>query len=76
MNRVKLTIVGDPIDLRVSQCTFCTHRSPDGTRCKAYPKGIPVEILYNLHDHAREFPGDGGLRYQPIVLGHTERVVA
>jgi hypothetical protein len=73
---LKLTVVGNPIDLRVSQCTFCAHRSPDGTRCKAYRKGIPVEILYNLHDHALEFPGDNGIRYQPIILGRVEKVPA
>jgi len=67
---VKFTIVGKPNDLRVSQCTFCAHRSPDGTRCKAYPKSIPVELLYNEHDHRLEFPGDNGVRYQPIILGH------
>jgi hypothetical protein len=70
---VKFTIVGHPNELKVSQCTFCSHRSPDGTRCKAYPSGIPVELLYNEHDHRTAFPGDNGIRYQPIILGHTGR---
>ena len=40
MAPVKFKIVGNPGDLMVSQCTFCSHRSPDGTKCKAYPTGI------------------------------------
>jgi len=68
---VKFTIVGNPNELKVSQCTFCAHRSPDGTACKAFPSGIPVELLYNEHDHRMEFPGDKGVRYQPIILGRA-----
>jgi len=68
---VKFTIVGNPNELKVSQCTFCAHRSPDGTACKAYPNGIPVELLYNDHDHRLEFAGDNGVRYQPIILGRV-----
>lgn len=76
MAEVKLTVVGNPLDLRVSQCTFCSHRGPDGTRCTAYPDGIPVELLYNEHDHRCEFPGDNGMRYQPLVLGRSGKVQA
>lgn len=76
MAAVKLTIVGNPIDLRVSQCTFCAHRSPDGTSCEAYREAIPVEILYNLHDHRTHFPGDNGIRYQPVVLGYADKASA
>ena len=70
---VKFTVVGNPNDLKVSQCTFCAHRSPDGTRCKAYPSGIPVELLYNEHDHRMAFQGDNGIRYQPFILGNAGR---
>jgi hypothetical protein len=71
MAAVQFTIVGNPSELKVSQCTFCAHRSPDGTACKAFPTGIPVELLYNEHDHRMEFPGDNGVRYQPIILGRA-----
>ncbi len=71
MAAVKFTIVGNPNDLKVSQCTFCAHRSPDGTRCKAFPAGIPIELMHNEHDHRLEFPGDNGVRYQPIILGNA-----
>jgi hypothetical protein len=76
MAAVQFTIVGKPNELKVSQCTFCANRSPDGTACKAFPTGIPVELLYNEHDHRMEFPGDNGVRYQPIILGHAGLPVA
>ncbi|MEJ2580260.1 MAG: hypothetical protein P8127_01270 [Acidobacteriota bacterium] len=72
MAPVKFTIVGKPGDLVVSQCTFCAHRSPDGTRCKAYPGGIPAEILFNDHDHTLPFAGDSGIRYQAVELAAKE----
>jgi hypothetical protein len=76
MAPVKFTIVGNPSDLTVSQCTFCAHRSPDGTRCRAFPNGIPVEILFNEHDHSTAFQGDNGILYQPIQLGEAQKIPA
>jgi len=76
MAPVKFTIVGNPGDLTVSQCTFCAHRSPDGTKCKAYPAGIPVEILFNEHDHTLPFVGDNGIRYQAVELGVVRKVAS
>ena len=76
MAAVKFTIVGDPIDLRVSQCTFCAHRSDDGTYCEAFPQGIPFDLLHNRHDHRLEYPGDNGTRYTPVVLEETAKVPA
>ena len=76
MAPVNFTIVGNPSDLTVSQCTFCAHRSPDGTKCRAYPNGIPVEILFNEHDHFTPFQGDNGILYEPIQLGEAEKISA
>ena len=76
MAPVKFTIVGNPGDLTVSQCTFCAHRSPDGTKCKAYPAGIPVEILFNEADHTLPFVGDNGIRYQAVQLGEARKVAS
>jgi hypothetical protein len=76
MGPIKFTIVGSPGDLTVSQCTFCAHRSPDATTCKAFPKGIPVKILKNEHDHTLPFEGDSGIRYAPVRLEARGKVPA
>ena len=76
MAPVNFTIVGNASNLTVSQCTFCTHRSPDGTKCRAFPKGIPVEILFNEHDHSTAYQGDNGVLYQPVQLGEAVKVPA
>ena len=76
MAPVKFTIVGNPGDLTVSQCTFCAHRSPDATKCKAYPAGIPVKILMNEHDHTLPFKEDNGIRYTPVQLGTARKVAS
>lgn len=76
MAPVKFTIVGNPGDLKVSQCTFCTHRSPDATKCKAFPSGIPTELLYNEHDHSLPYEGDKGIRYQAVELGAARKAAS
>jgi hypothetical protein len=76
MAPVKFTIVGEPGDLTVSQCTFCAHRSPDATRCKAFPAGIPVKILMNEHDHTLPYKEDKGIRYTPVQLGTARKAAS
>ena len=76
MAPVKFTIIGEPGNLTVSQCTFCTHRSPDATKCKAFPSGIPTELLYNDHDHTLPYEGDNGIRYQAVELGAVRKVAS
>ncbi len=36
-------------------------------KCDAFPKGIPWTIQRGEFDHEREWPGDGGLRYERAV---------
>jgi len=70
------TIVGNPTDMTISQCTFCAHRSPDATNCRAFPEGIPVEIITNEHDHTVKFHGDNGILYKPVELAYRKKVPA
>lgn len=55
-------------ELGICQCVWCRHRSDGGQRCRAFPAGIPVEILKNQHDHRRPFDGDHGVRFETEVM--------
>ena len=53
------------------QCATCRHfyrANFGGNYCDAFPKspGIPAAIITGEHDHREPFPGDNGVRYQPI----------
>ena len=50
---------------RTSQCALCRHYNGDAT-CAAFPDRIPREILSNQHDHRQPYPGDGGIRFEPV----------
>ncbi len=47
-----------------SYCITCVHTHA-GPTCDAFPDGIPDEILFNLVDHRKPYPGDHGIRYEP-----------
>jgi hypothetical protein len=50
-------------------CMNCLHFDFENRKsltCRAFPNGIPEKILTNRADHRREYPGDHGLRYDPI----------
>lgn len=49
-----------------SQCATCVEKALGGAICRAFPDGIPGEILLNEIDHREEYPGDGGVLYSPI----------
>ena len=48
-----------------SQCVYCRNLEPGG-KCPAFPEGIPEAINLNWHDHHHPFPGDRGIRFEPI----------
>ncbi len=52
-------------------CMDCKHyrRSDSGPvafTCDAFREGIPEEILLHRNPHTEPFPGDHGIRFEPI----------
>jgi len=52
------------------QCMGCKRLKRDALPysylCEAFPDGIPDAIVFGDHDHAEHFPGDHGLKLDPI----------
>jgi hypothetical protein len=46
-------------------CWRCKHYRKD-VSCAAFPKGIPAEILESEADHRQAYPGDHGIRFEPL----------
>jgi hypothetical protein len=53
------------------QCFECVHLDRSGDfsilRCRAFHDEIPVPIQMNKHDHRKPYPGDHGIRFEPIA---------
>ena len=48
------------------QCDICKHRHEVyANLCKAYPEGIPDDVLRGCADHREPFEGDGGIIFEP-----------
>jgi len=56
------------------QCSLCANKTASGIGCRAYPQGIPWDVLRGEHDHREPFPGDNGIRFEPLdtVTEETE----
>ena len=51
-------------------CFYCKHlRDFEPGRgfftCRAFPRGIPQEIVTWKVDHTKPYPGDHGIQYEP-----------
>ena len=52
-----------------SQCLDCNNfisRSGSDFLCKAFPEGIPADLLWNRISHQDNVPGDNGIKYEGI----------
>jgi hypothetical protein len=50
----------------IVQCYVCEryYMQNQGDSCKAYPDGIPEEILTGEHDHTTPYKGDNGIQFE------------
>lgn len=47
--------------IQIKQCQTCIHYEGMNL-CRAFPKGIPSDILNGTHDHFHPYPGDDGVQ--------------
>lgn len=56
----------------IPQCMSCRHlEKGKPMRCTAFPKEIPMDIALNKVDHRERFPGDHGIRFNPLPGEHS-----
>jgi len=48
-----------------NRCIYCEYYL-GWERCKAFQDGIPKAIVLGEHDHRKPYPGDNGIRFEPI----------
>jgi hypothetical protein len=54
---------GMPLRIGCHTCAHFGHAR--GTRCAAFPDGIPLAIRNSPHDHREPYEGEGGILYKP-----------
>jgi len=53
------------ISLGGAECHKCKHINDDGESCKAFPNGIPEEIIIGDTLHRVPVEGDNGITFEP-----------
>ena len=51
----------------MTQCAFCKHYQSNrgaAVLCRAFPDGVPANILNNEVNHQFPYPGDHGIRWE------------
>jgi hypothetical protein len=49
------------------QCEYCKNLfKKAGYSCRAFPDGIPKEIIDSTADHRKPFPGDNDIKFELI----------
>ena len=48
------------------QCIDCRHFDREKLVCKAFPQRIPDPIFNNEVPHDVPYPGDNGIRFEPL----------
>ena len=51
--------------LPVFPCLNCANFT-EGDECLAFPDGIPPQIISWDRPHTKPYPGDNGIRFEPI----------
>lgn len=63
---MKTRFIWSPDDFQISQCAFCQFKHEESVSCKAFPDGIPENILLGIYDHRLPYKGDHGIRFKPV----------
>lgn len=64
--RVEVRLYHRSSDVQSTQCLQCKHYRMSEDACDAFPTGIPAEIITGEFDHTHPYPGDNGVRFEPL----------